>query len=474
MTPTGKKTILIVLSAAVAAGMVALGLFFLGGLERDGRPNIVLVILDTVRRDYTGQAENHKGYTPHLDRLAAEGTGFENSWAPAPWTVPSHASMFTGLLPSEHGCNMKNLRLDGGHPTLAEILNRQGYETAAFFSNPWLSDRATGLLRGFAFHRETHIGGPNKMCIGRGDQGGPSTNTFIAQWLNGRSGRQPFFLFINYLEAHLPYDPPADYRREHLADLPDDDLVSIAWAHEFNAGVHRPDSVDWKRVYRLYGGDVHTTDGFLGDLVALLKQHDLYQDAVIIVTSDHGENLGEHGLVEHQFSVHETLLAVPLIVRAPGLLPPGERDEPVMLTDLFATVCELAGVENVDFPQHSRSLLHVEPGPPRPLIAEYAGGHASLVNKLRRLNPDLDVTPLTAAYRTVRKGKLRLTVGSDGSSRLHDMAADPEQVNNLAAQRPRDVAGLSGLLNQAQTAPGREAQLDEETKEKLRSLGYVE
>jgi len=448
-------------------------------------PSIVLVILDTVRDDCTGVGDRGAGWSPELDRIAAEGTVFRNAWANSPWTVPSHASFFTGRLSSDHDCTHRHPRLDTGWPTLAELLGRAGYRTAAFYSNPWLADRTTGLLRGFGEKIEAPLRGglPEDPGRYRGDQGGRASVIALQNWLRNREGDEPFFVFVNFLEAHLPYDPPPDFRPTHLAHLPADDMISAEWGLEYQAGLHRWDSVDWGRVQDLYAGDVLSSDRLLAGLVAVLQDQGLYEDTVLIVASDHGENLGDHGLVDHQFSVHETLLAVPLVVRAPGRLPPGDRPEPVMLSDLFATICELAGVEPegsgaaaAEANPHSISLLSPLPAAGRPLIAEYFEPQAHLIDALAELNPELDPAPLRRTYRTIRLGDLRLTVASDGLVELHDLAADPGQRENLADRRPQDVAALRALLEQQLPATGPrsgEVEMDEATREQLRSLGYI-
>ena len=470
----------------VVAGLVALTILCADCAREPLRPDIVLVILDTVRSDFTGPG-GREGLTRHLDQLADQGTAFSNAWATAPWTLPSHASIFTGMLSSAHGCHINSWHLSEEHPTLAGMLSEAGYETCAFFSNPWLSDRLTGVLRGFQSRWEFPLGGPHGMTIGRGDQGGPSINAGISQWLKRRDADRPFFLFVNYLEAHLPYDPPPGYREAHLPDLSEDDLVSIAWAAEFNAGLHPSESVDWERVRGLYGGDVHTADALLGDLVSMLKEEGLYDECVLIVTSDHGENLGDHGLIEHQFSVHETLLSVPLVVRAPGRLEEGVREDPVMLTDLYDAVLDFAGVARGDPPPHSRSFvvegneLSSDVGAPadpdRLLFAEYGGGHKSLVENLRGLNPRLDTGVFGRAYKTVRRGRYRLTVASDGAYWLYDLSVDPDQELNVAAEHPKIVKELNEELLRskggAMGSGGEQEHPDEETADKLRALGYI-
>jgi arylsulfatase A-like enzyme len=462
-----------VLAAIVAAGCA----------RQPHKPNIVLVVLDVVRADYTGLHPGANSHTPALDRLAAASTNFVNSWATAPWTVPSHASIFTGALPSRHGCSMRNFQFDTDLPTLAGILGEAGYDTAAFFSNPWLSDEATGMLRDFAVRREAPLGGFMNRPSGTGGyQGGRAVLGDAGEWLRERSSDQPFFLFVNFLEAHLPYDPPAEYRAQHLQDLRDDDQVTIEWGFEFNAGLHPSEAVDWERVRRLYGGDVNTADRLLAGLLQLLERQGLSEDTILIVTSDHGENLGEHGLVEHQFSVHESLLSVPLVISAPGLLAPGVCQDPVMLTDLFATILDCVDAEGVTIPPSSRSLLlpdmqAVQEKASRPLFAEYAGPHRSVLELLRSINPQMDSARLAVAYRTVRVGEKRLTLGDDGSVELHDLMADPQQRTNLAGVMPQLVATLRQILEQALTpvddAQHPEYELDEATTEKLRALGYI-
>jgi arylsulfatase A-like enzyme len=447
-----------------------------------GRRNVALVILDTVRADFTGLRAGDGSFTPVLDRLAQEGTLFTNAWAVAPWTVPSHASIFTGTLPNVHGCSMRDFRFDTDRPALAEILRKNGYEAVAMFANPWLSDEVTGLLRGFEIREEAPFAGFLRRPEDRdGFQGGPAVISRVDDWLNRRPSDRPFFLFVSFLEPHLPYDPPPDYRAEHLRDLPPDDVVSIDTGIEFNAGLHPADSVDWARVRRLYGGDVYTADRLLSDLTALLAKHGLDENTVLIVTSDHGENLGEHERMDHQFSVHETLLKVPLVIRAPGLLAPGPREEPVMLTDLYATSLDCAGVRNATVPRHSRSLLRDQPwddSRPRPLFAEYAGPHPTILELLRLSNPNRDAAPLARAYRTIRVGRLRLTVADDGLTELHDLTADPGQQRSIAGERPHDVAALRTILDAEippqGTKPAAPDTLNETTREKLRALGYVD
>jgi arylsulfatase A-like enzyme len=462
---------------AGAPAMLVLAALTLGpGCSRaPQRPNIVIVVLDTVRLDHTGEGAGGaapKSATPVLDRLAGESTTFSRAWANAPWTVPSHASIFTGLLPSSHHCTGKNYSFLTGSPTSAELLSDAGYETVAFFSNPWLTDRLTGILRGFRTKYEE--AGTGTQILNVSDQGGTATLGNVASWLSTRREDAPFFLFANFLEPHLPYDPPREYREEFLADLPMDDVVGTQWAHAFNAGLHDPDDVDFGRIRRLYAGDVSTADAYLGLLVGLLKEHGLYDDTVIIVTSDHGENLGEHGFLDHQFGVFDTLIEIPLVVRAPGWLEPGSRDDAVMLTDIFATVLELGDVADPPETPHSRSLLGVPFESGRPVIAEYTGANSPLITHLTNLNPKLDTSRIEVAYSKVRVGDFVLVVGSDGSEELYDLATDPRQEVNVAAERPGVVNALFEVMPAIRRISEENLEIDEEMRERLRALGYIQ
>ena len=452
-----------------------------------GRPNIVIVVLDAVRRDHIGAEIPGSGgasITPNVDAIAAEGTMFANAWANGPWTLPSHVSIFTGLLPSSHGCNGASFRFEAEVPTLAALLGGAGYETVAFYSNPWLTDGLSGMLRGF--DQEYVDPTLDLSILSSGEQGGPETVANIGEWLRGREPGRPFFMFVNLLEAHLPYSPPEAYRREYLSDLPEDDVATVEWAHSVNARLVDPARVDWERVRRLYAGDVNAADSLLGEIMQLLKAAGFDEDLVLFVTSDHGENLGDHGFTDHQFGVFESLLAVPLVVRVPPSLSAGVsgrgttgsggsgpvvRHDPVMLTDLYATVLDLAGIEERPSRPHSRSLLEPTSDGDRLVIAEYVVPRL-LRDHLQSMNPSLDEPWLHNAYATVRSGDVRLTVGSDGSVELTDYSEDPLERGRLQ-ERGRVLAeALSGVLP-VPGSPSERDEIDPELRDALRSLGYV-
>jgi arylsulfatase A-like enzyme len=444
-------------------------------LEGSPRPNIVLVVLDTVRRDAVDlrpgpAAEN--GLTPCVRRLAETSTVFTNAWSNAPWTVPSHASLFTGLTPSDHRCQSHSPRLSPDVPTIAEILSDAGYETAAFYSNPWLGDDVSGVLRGFATRSEarSHEG----HALDTSDQGGAEVVTDVGCWLEERDAERPFFLFVNILEAHLPYRLPDTLLAMEGIERGGDEGVSVEWAHEYNAGLRPPEWQNRARVRSFYSMDVAMADWLLLGIIRKLEKSGFGEDTVIIVTSDHGENLGDHGLMDHQFCIYETLLRIPLIVHLPGSARREVRDDPVMLTDLFATLVDVAGADGSAVPEGSVSLLGQPMDPDRPLAAEYGGASEGLLRLLESRNPRLRREPLMRAYSTIRVGNLRLTVSSDGFAELHDVELDPDQRNDLSLARASDVKRLSALIPaRPSRGDGGGLALSLADRERLEALGYI-
>jgi arylsulfatase A-like enzyme len=472
---------------AVPGALLLLAAAFPGCNRTPARPNILIVVLDTVRRDATGWPTpvtfpefERVPLTPNLSALGARGTTWKNAWAPAPWTVPSHASLFTGRLPSRHGCTGKHPRLAPDVPVLAEALDAAGYQSAAFFSNPWLADRTTGLLRGFTDRQESPVGSVNSMVTGIsfGDQGGAACVAKLAKWLKDRDPHRPFLAFVNILSAHLPYAPFAEDLRQIAPDVETGKEIPIKLAHEYNAGVYSDADMDWHAIRANYAGDVRRADRLLGQILESLQDEDLEKTTTVIVTADHGENLGDHELLEHQFSVHETLLAIPLVVAGPRTPGVGiVRDEPVELTDVYATVLDLAGLPLDDVPAVSHSLLG-DPSPPdRPLIAQYAGPSDGMISMMKEINPGLDADRLSSPRRTLRVGSLRLSESDAEGTVLNDLADDPGQKRDLSASRPADVTRLAELLDAVSgppAEPGQEVTIDEETRRQLESLGYIQ
>ncbi|MGQ0647592.1 MAG: sulfatase [Gemmatimonadaceae bacterium] len=316
-----------------------------------GAPNVLVIILDTVRAASMSFLGYGRETTPALAALGAEGAVFEQAWTTSPWTLPSHAGMFTGRFPSQLSTDWRQ-PLDDRHRTLAEILAGRGYRTAGFAANHFYTSYESGLTRGFD-HYEDYLRTPKQVLLsatltqtrlfwqllqgtGIGSRLGalarmdlrlqlmwtshrklaPQVTGEFLRWQETVTDR-PFFAFLNLYDAHLPYDPPAP------------------WDTRFSAERTGLDK---------YDGGIAYMDDALGSLFAELRRRGLLDRTLVVVSSDHGEGFGEHGLHGHGNSLYRTELHVPLVVRYPDTIPPGTRvSAPVTLRDLAATALDAAG-----------------------------------------------------------------------------------------------------------------------------------
>ena len=348
-----------------------------------GAPNVLLIILDTVRAAslslYGGRAK-----TPTLDSLAATGVAFDRAVAPAPWTLPSHASIFTGLSPFEHGADWR-VPLDTRAATLAEVMARQGYRTGGFVGNLVYTSREHGLDRGFQEYRDyrrspgallrsasliqvvvtsrvlRRLTGLHEVT---GRKQGRHVNQEFLRW-QGKRGDTPWFAFLNYYDAHEPYLPRPPYRGLYSAGLPGRRFDRHRFWNvegsidDWNALT--PPEVEAERA--AYEEAVTGLDADLASLFSELRRRGALERTLVVITSDHGELFGEHGAHAHGSSVYWRSLHVPLLVSWPGHVPVGRRiADPVSLRDIPATVLGLA------FPDTpgalpGRSLLAVQDAP---------------------------------------------------------------------------------------------------------------
>jgi arylsulfatase A-like enzyme len=465
-------------------------------------PNIVLVVLDTVRADRLVCRTDGVVPTPRIDELCARGSYFEKASSTSSWTLPAHASLFTGLYPIRHGATQEYTYLDERARTLAELLGESGYRTFGVSANPMVNIQS-GLARGFDSFDETWRESAQTASL----QSGEHANLLAVDALmEFRDRDRPFFLFVNFIEAHGPNAPPEPYReiasRTRIAAREVDRVKE----HDAKSYYLDPASIsadDFTLLSTLYNGEVAQLDALVGALVDRLEAAGAFEDSVLIVTSDHGENFGEHGHFRHIFSLHQSTVHVPLLVVLPDGAHAGERRrDPVTLVDLFATVLAAAGVAppdlNVANPanQAARDLFEAAspPDAERPIVAEYyfpaqalglfepeslAAERERLGRYLRRL-------------RSIESDGLRLIWSSDGAHELYDLAVDPDEVRNLAgdprfATRERELHArleafvaesggprpLPGVASHVDEPRGAFEDLDPESVELLRELGYL-
>jgi arylsulfatase A-like enzyme len=409
-----------------------------------GAPNVLLIILDTVRAANLSLYGYQRETTPNLERLALGGVRFDHAFSTAPWTLPSHASLVTGRWPHELSADWI-APLDKARPTLAEYFTNRGYTTGAFMANVGYCSWEFGLARGFAHYRDFPIGLASivsSTSIGRqidrsfllrnlvrSDQHlvrvhAPVINGGFLGWVDGR-GNRPFFAMLNYYDAHGPYLPPPPYDKKFSATGRSGNLSPL---HRYLARPRRtlpaPEIV--QREIDQYDGALAYLDQELGKLFAALKERGLLDNTIILVTADHGEEFGEHGIFDHGNSLYRPSVEVPLFIVAAERAPSGRViDAPVSLRDVARTLSQLAGDDRaVPFPGSSLARFWTEPtAGPDPVLAE--------VSKGLRTPGWYPVS--RGDMRSVVADSFRLIRNGDGSEELYRVVEDPWEKKNLMA-----------------------------------------
>jgi arylsulfatase A-like enzyme len=490
-------------------------------VNRGRGPHVVLLVVDTVRADMAGLGAPGRSAMPALQAFARDAAVYPDAYTTAPWTPPAHASLFTGAWVWRHACGGGRQRLDTGLPTLAERLAAAGYATGAVSANAWLGP-GSGFERGFhRFVKAWQLVERGGDLAGVRRAGRASGRTDLAEALrraragglaatgvNGlhhllwrRRGRlgggrvarrsvdlarelaaggRPVFLFVNFLDAHLPYRAPRRYRRAVLGRRagPARRVNQDPWA--FVGGAVRMTGDDLDLLRGLYAAELAHVDDRAHRLLDGVDAVLGLDDTLVVVASDHGEHLGEHGLMDHQYSLSESLLRVPLAVRWPGREQAGVHAGLRQLVDVGPTVLEAAGLP-----------VPEEPGLGRPLggqarswvLAEYPDPQPSMDAHARRG----DATPFRRFDRALAALRLadgrKVVTGSDGSVALYDLVSDPSELHDLAAARPSEahelatrLAGLSGEGRPGWGESGgpRSAPPENEVRRALQSLGYIE
>jgi arylsulfatase A-like enzyme len=467
----------------------------------EGAPDIVLIVLDTVRAQNLSTYGYARPTSPTIDALAREGALFLDATSPSTWSLASHASLFTGRYPSGHGAHMENRFLDGRFPTLADVLASRGYETRCFTANPWISD-GLGLTRGFAWQDPSwKSGGAGRLFafihrllarfgVEAEDKGGGVVTSNFADWVRERPGDgRPTFVFLNFIEAHFPYHQLPDeyltrFTTRSRADLREISLELVA--AQFGGRLRNPASVVAPAL-DMYDGGIVYSDHLLGRVVDALRKRGTLDHTILVVLSDHGEVFGEHGdFFGHGPSLYEPMIRVPLLVRYPPTVPGGVRVErPVSTVGVYATILDLAGIP-------PPPTLHV--GSLVPVIAGGAGGGPVLSERHKatgmlprrpEIGPSDPLMQIDQRFRAYRSGNWKLIETSGSETFLFDVVADPSEKRNLAGKQPAEVARLAASLARVRAEIGLPAidatleagaspDLDPDTTERLRELGYIQ
>ena len=388
--------------------------------EREPR-DVVLVTVDTLRHDAPGFAGAGRARTPAWDRLAREGVVFRFAHAHAVTTLPSHASLLTGLYPYQHGVrDNAGFQLAVTVPTLAAMLRQRGFATGAFVS-AFPLDRRFGLARGFDVYDDRYEGYGTGAAMLAERPGDRTVEQALAWWRQG--ARRPRFLWVHLFAPHAPYAPPERF-----------------------AGAHR-DAPYW--------GEVEWADEQTGALLAGVLGGG-GSAPIVVFTSDHGEALGDHGERTHGLFAYEATLRVPLVLWAPGVVAPAVTDVPVRHVDVLPTVLDLVGIDPPGG-LSGRSLL-------RPAAAEHDVG-----------------SYFEALHAFLNRGAAPLHGRIEGRTKaidlpideLYDLAVDPGEAHNLATVQVERFAQLAGRLPEEVRAPVERQRIDPEVMERLRSLGYL-
>ena len=484
--------------------------------KSDSKPNVLFVVLDTARA-----VDATERVMPTLASIGDAGTRFERAFAQAPWTVPSHASMFTGTYPGEHGTHGGHTFLDDRHRLLAEAFADDGYETIGVSNNTWITDEF-GYDRGFeairrgwqyrqsetdmgavvrgeclsekvtAFRERVFEGNPlvnvANVCYSEfvqpaGDDGAARTVDWIASWLEKRDRDDPFFAFSNLIEPHVIYDPPREYAERFLpSSVSYDEATAIRQdPRAFDCADYAIDDEEFAALRGLYRGSLAYVDDQLDRLREALVDAGEWEDTIFVICGDHGEHVGEHDFFGHQYNLYDTVLHVPLVVHGGAFTDGVTRTDLVQLLDLPSTLLDAAGIDDPAFDeQHRGRSLHPDAAnPPRDAIfAEYVAPQPSIDRLEARFGelPDR-VYAFDRRLRAVRTEEYKYVEGDDGFRRLHHLPTDPDERHDVAENRPTVVAALQERLDETLSALDRPARtesvaMSEGTKQRLADLGY--
>ncbi len=448
------------------------------------KPNVVVIMLDTARPDYLSVYGHPRPTTPYLEEFAATGTRYDRAYSTASWTLPAHASLFSGTLAEIHRATQTNTMVDPQLPLLAEQLQRDGYETAGFSNNSWIS-KATGLDRGFT----TFMDGWKRHASQEKGATIHPTVAAVQSWFASRAeSKQPFFLFVNLIEPHMPYlsnwqDAAAFFESKRawqsaLERLFPEDESNQTTVRHYARETPLTES-EWHDLRRLYESSLRRTDGVVRSIMAAVDAASERENTLVFLVSDHGENLGDHEHVSHIFNLYDSNLRILLLARGPGFVAGAKDAHLVQITDVHRTILHAADIRAGD---DCSGLDLREPLPDQRLLA------ASLVypkislglfpENMRQEGGALD--PYKRELRSAISTRWKYIRGSDGTVEIYDLLEDPHE------QRPLDpqavgldvVKGFEAFIETTKSRvrghPERGLPEDPEVLESLRALGYTQ
>ena len=496
-----RRAVIVALSAVLAGIFtVALSHGFRTSLARarfgpplTGRPNVVMVTLDTVQAGHLSLYGYHRNTTPHLRQLAREATLYTNAIAVSDMTLPTHASIFTGLYPREHGAHtdppLRARPLAEGFQTLAEMLAAKGYTTLAVAGNRFYVQPEWGMAQGFQlFDSEAPVRIYNedrRFFLREGLR--KLLNFFISTWeydLDIRRGRvlnhdigtllskmkderRSFFLFANYMDAHMPYLPPAPYDTMFPGKDPSLSFRACTRLERDIVTFKRKISQrEQQHLIAEYDGAIAYLDEQMGWLIDQLKERGLYDNTLLIITSDHGEAFGKRNLISHPVSVYQNEIHVPLLIKYPNQHKGEVLQSWASQIDLLPTVLDVLGYQPPDG-LYGRNLQNLDSRQPRQIIS------SSFQSALF-----FDVPRFHRTERAIFSGPMKFIHSTKGKRELYDLSKDPQETKNLYNPDDGAVAelqrNLDEWLRRVKPHASARTKIDPENLQRLKSLGYVQ
>ena len=519
-------------------------------------PDVLLIVLDSQRADRLGCYGYQAATTPNLDSFAREAVLFEQAISPAQWTIPSHASLFTGLYPTAHRVTQYRQTLGADVPHLVEVLSASGYETIGLSNNALVGVLKNGFTRGFDTfcnysgalpnvlkvstqpasplgrvvqqigHKLRRAVRPIQNCLGQSDLAyrialGTRTIRLWAKLGNAKGQnersvedlcrllevrnktrrRKPLFLFLNLMETHMPFRPPDGFLDKVAPGLRRGkearDIIR-AWtadAYRWESLLDTPlEDVERRVLDKLYDAGVAYQDDYLGRLFDVLAKTDDRANVLTIITADHGQALGDHDCFGHSFGAHQELIHVPLVLHWPDQIEPTRVSEPVSTRCVFHTVLDVAGCSStiksgLDPTEIRRlslqkTLTSCDPENNAAVAEVYPALHSVRVMEARqpRITSQRRARSLR---RAIVKDNFKLIEIDDVPKKLYDLESDPLELSNIIAEDPMMAKALSHQLSRMiDCAKSRRRRLlpgatldvggDEQLKQRLRGLGYIE
>lgn len=410
-----------------------------------GAPNVLFIVVDTLRNDHLSMNGYLRQTTPNLDRLAANGVSFQNAFAASSYSLPSHASIMTGKNLFEHGVEWTTPKalIDSPLPTLAEKMQAQGYRTGGFSANLYWVTREEGFERGF-IHFEDYfqtLGDffvrpvygrllrnlyeqifPYRDVIGRRDAS--DINRSVVDWV-AQDPARPFFVFVNYMDVHSPYLPPQPYRSMFSTQPNPGGILNMEQSRQ-NPPL-TPEQLQGE--VDAYDGAIAYVDQNLGELVAALKER-TYGNLLVVVVSDHGEAFGEHGAFLHGMSLYGVEIQVPVVIYSPGHVPGGLKiQQPVSLTSIFPTILDLSGGIESEASASSASLASLWKDPER------ASSWPNPLAEIARQDSKPELAPVTHGWlKSLISPEWQYIEHETLAPEIYHRSDDPDQQTNLADQ----------------------------------------